>query len=384
MKILYLLSNPGLGGTETLLLETLPHINKKGCVTQIVNLWRGSDMGKISLADSVEYKEFSTGGSLASPFTWLRILKIIRDGNFDIVHTFGLRLSLVLRLLRPMINRPLVISIHSINLWYSWYHSLADSLTQNFCDIFVPISNAVKESHVKKCGLKAGKMVVIPNGTDLNEFNPEEFRSISRQELGLPEDKTVVTTIANIRYAKGHDFYIDVIDRYFRDDDSVLFVWIGRGDLRENIQSEINELKLQNRIKMIERVDDIRPVLARSDCFVLSSREEGMPRALMEAMAMGLPCVATNVGGVGEVIEDSVSGLICEFGNVEQFGAHIRTILDNQDRRKKLGEIARQRIQDKFDILKVAGYYVTLYRELLDGNRNGPQIEQSFAVSKLT
>lgn len=378
MKILYILSNPGLGGTETLLLETLPYINRLDCSTLIVNTWAGSDIGKFPLGDSIQYQEFTRKRSLLSPVSWLKILKIVRQGNFDIVHTFGLRLSLLIRLLKPFLNRPVVISLHSVNLWHKWYHSMPDALTQNFCDMFVPISQAVKKQHVEKGGLRESKMAIIPNGTDLEEFDPARFQHASRADYDLPENKTIVTTIANIRYAKGHDFYLKVIDQSFKQSDDVLFVWIGRGDSHATIQQRIRELGLDKRIKIIERVDDIRPILALSDMFVLSSREEGMPRALMEAMAMGVPCVATNVGGVPEVIDSQGCGLVAEFGDVDTFGSHIQTLLDDKNNRDQIGINSRQRIKDTFDIFKVAGYYVKLYRALLQGERNGPRIENKF------
>lgn len=378
MKILTILSNPDLGGTETLLIETIPYIEALGCEIEIVNTCDGSTMKGFSAANGIKYSELSGKGRLFTPRDIIDIVRFIRAGDYDVLHVFGLRISILLRLLKPFLQqKPLVIGLHGINLWHKWYHTLPDALTQRLCDAFVPISNAVKQRHVLHGRLEAKKMVVIPNGTDLTQFAQQQNVATSRRDLGIPEEKTIITTIANIRHAKGHDFYLDVIRTHFADRPDVHFVWIGRGSLEAEVKAKIAEYGLQPQITMLGRVESVKTILAQSDVFVLSSREEGMPRALMEAMAMSLPCVATRVGGIGEVIVPDESGLLSEFGDVDTFAAHIDKLVVDKDFATHMGDAARKRIEDAFDIRKIAKHYFALYGLLAANNRDIESIRKT-------
>jgi glycosyltransferase involved in cell wall biosynthesis len=377
MKILNILSNPDIGGTETLLLDTILHIESLGCKMEILNTWRGSTMKNYAFLSNVSYKELSGSSRYVNPRDIYEIVHIIRQGNYDLIQVFGLRVSLLMRFLKPFFRKiPLVIGLHGINLWHRWYHKWPDYMTQGFCDIFVSISDAVKESHVKRGKLSQNKIVVIPNGTDLDKFHKARFKDIGKKTLGLPDDKIIITTIANIRHAKGHDFYVKVIEKFFKRLEDIQFVWTGEGLLKSTITHKIKELGISDKITMLGRVNDVRPILANSDIFVLPSREEGMPRALMEAMSMSLPCVATDVGGVREVVEEEVSGFISDFGDVECFGENILKLVEDKDLRMTMGYAARQRIARKFDIQEIAKKYITLFRLAIAGERDAKEIQK--------
>lgn len=305
------------------------------------------------------------------------VFKVMRCDRYDIVLGFGLRVSILLRLLKLFFRgTPFIIGLREIAIWRKWYHVWLDRLTRRGCDLFIPNSEAVAKMFIAREKLSCDKMVVIRNGISLQEFDKSRFHNINRQSLGLPAEKVIITTVANLRYEKGHDFYVEVIGAFLEELDNVHFVWIGEGPLKSKLENGIRSIGASDKITFMGLVEDVRPVLSCSDIFVLPSREEGMPRALMEAMAMSVPCVATNVGGVDEVIENEVSGLIVDFGDVENFGQHIVRLANNKKMRNKIGTAARRRIEEEFDMRRIAKKYVKLFELVASGQQSGRQLQQ--------
>ena len=377
MRVLNILSNPGIGGTETLLFSLIPFLEKRGCKVDILNVWHNSMMKQPAMKAGLSYSELSGKGRFIGIRDIIKVIRMIRQGDYHIVCAFGLRISVLLRVLRVFFKKtPLVIGLHGVDDWRKWYHTWLDRLTKGSCDMFLPISQTVANVFAAREKIRRDKMTVIKNGTDVQYYDNNNFVEVNKKSLNLPEEKILVTTLANLRYEKGHDFYVDVIERYLDEFENVHFLWIGRGSLKAAIEKKLDRIAASHKVTMIEYVEDVRPFLSCSDLFVLPSQEEGMPRALMEAMAMSVPCVATNVGGVSEVIENGISGLIADFGDVENFGKHIVTLVSSENLRCKTGKAARERIEKHFDIQKIAEKYVKFFKMVKSGCRSGREIQE--------
>lgn len=377
MRILIVMSNPAIGGTETFILSITPYFEKMGCDVKILNIWKNSLMKKPTIEAKLTYEELNSNSRRIGFNELVGVFKVMRCDRYDIVLGFGLRVSILLRLLKLFFRgTPFIIGLREIAIWRKWYHVWLDRLTRRGCDLFIPNSEAVAKMFIAREKLSCDKMVVIRNGISLQEFDKSRFHNINRQSLGLPAEKVIITTVANLRYEKGHDFYVEVIGAFLEELDNVHFVWIGEGPLKSKLENGIRSIGASDKITFMGLVEDVRPVLSCSDIFVLPSREEGMPRALMEAMAMSVPCVATNVGGVDEVIENEVSGLIVDFGDVENFGQHIVRLANNKKMRNKIGTAARRRIEEEFDMRRIAKKYVKLFELVASGQQSGRQLQQ--------
>ena len=379
MKILNVISSPAIGGTETFLLSITTYLEKMGCEIDIINTWRNSLMKKAALEANLSYKELDGSSRYIRLRNLAQITGIIRRSKYDVVQAFGLRVSILLRLLKPFYRGrsiPLITGLRVAGVLRDWHHTWLDRLTQRKCDLFIPNSDAVAQMFTTRERLARDKMVVIKNGINTSDFDAGRFQNITRHSLGLPRDKVIITTVANLRHQKGYDFYVEIIREFLKEFDNVHFVWIGKGSLKSELENSIRSIGASDKITFMGMVKDVRPVLSCSDIFVLPSRDEGMPRALMEAMAMSLPCLATDVGGVNEVIEHGLCGLIANFGDVEIFGRYLTDLIEDGNLRCNLGQAARRRIAENFNMEKIAAKYMKLFELVVAGYRNGKEIQK--------
>ena len=377
MKLLILLSNPSVGGTETFAASIVPFFEKHNIHVEILNTWHHSQVREFAQKAGLNYTELSGNSRHISIKDCRYIARRIKEKKYDIVLGFGIRVSMLLRLLKPWFNKtPILIGLRGLDKWRKWYHIWPDRLTQFLTDIFIPNSNAVAQLRIKREKTPPSKIVVIKNGIDTNYFDKQKFLDIKRENFNLPENKIIAVTIANFRYQKGHDFLLEVIKEFAPKFENIHFIWAGRGALKPSLEQKIASANLAEKITILGYTKDVRPILAYSDIFVLPSREEGMPRALMEAMSMSLPAVATDVGGTNEVIENGKNGFLADFNDTETFGNHIKKLADSADLRLLMATEARKHIVEHFNIETIAGQYVKLFELINNGKRNGTSIQQ--------
>jgi glycosyltransferase involved in cell wall biosynthesis len=235
----------------------------------------------------------------------------------------------------------------------------------------VAVSNAIRDYCVETEGLPPGKVVVIPNGIDLTEWTTpyaDRRRASVRESLEIRPDQFVVITVARLHPQKGHSVLLKaaraVIDRC----PEVRFVWVGDGPLREALAREVREIRLNEHVLMLGTRTDIAPLLLASDLFVLPSLWEGMSNAVLEAMAVGRPVVATTVEGTPEVVQDGVTGWLVPPGDPSSLARGIEQAIGDGAGRRRMGEAGRLRIQHHFGLDRYVGGFETLYERLLDGD----------------
>ncbi len=380
MKTLAILSTSGIGGTETFIVSTAPYLRKHGCEVEIMNITIPNPLLKRRAEEQfLTYHELPAPDLLSFLKNIFKIIRMIKKNRYDIIFCFGIRVSLQLRLTKIFYKKtPIIIGIRNLDNWRKWYHTLPDRFLEPACDVFVPNSRIVAAMRNKREKTPWEKLVTIYNGIDTDFFNREHVSAVNRQSLNLPEDKLLFTTVANFRHTKGHTFLIDVIAGLRKQLSHVHFVWVGKDviNLKKDIVNRLNAEQLTENITIVDNVDDVRHILAVSDAFLLPSNEEGMPRALMEAMAMSLPCLATNVGGVSEIIKDASCGCISEFGDSTTFGNHLLRLANSSEVRSSMGEAAKECIINHFDIDLISRQYIHLFNALLSNQFNGIQLQQ--------
>lgn len=377
MKLLILLSNPSVGGTETFVASIVPSFERQDVNVDILNTWHHSQVKEFAQNAGLSYTELSGNCRHISIKDCRQIVHQVKEKDYDIILGFGIRVSMLLRLLRPWLGKtPVVTGLRGLDKWRKWYHIWPDRLTQSYCDMFVPNSNAVAQLRIKREKTPLSKIVVIKNGINVDYFDKQKCSHIKRSTLNLPENKIIATTIGNFRYQKGYDFLLGVIKEFAPQMENIHFVWVGRGALKQSMEQKIASANLDEKITMQGYTKDVRPILANSDIFLLPSREEGMPRALMEAMSMSLPAIATDVGGTNEVVENGKNGFLADFGDTKTFGNYIKKLVDNADLRMQMATEARKRIVQHFDIEKIANQYVILFEMVKSGEKNGNKIQK--------
>ena len=211
--------------------------------------------------------------------------------------------------------------------------------------------------------LQPGILESIPTGVDCEEFKPQPRTADLRARLGLPVEATVLTKVAVLRRLKRHDVLLETA-ALLRERPGLFFVLVGEGSQRQAIEERIRTLGLDGRFKLFGHLDDIRPVLAATDILVSSSDTEGVPQSAAQAMAMAGPVVHTEVGSVGELIQDGVTGLLVPPGNPAALAKAITRFLDDPELARACGNRGREHVvanhSQEILITRVLGVYERL------------------------
>jgi glycosyltransferase involved in cell wall biosynthesis len=184
-------------------------------------------------------------------------------------------------------------------------------------------------------------------------------------QLGLESESLYIGTVGNLRPVKNHALLLRVSQEVCRRYQHVRFVLIGHGPLRQQLASYAQELGIQRRVQFLGARSDIPEILNALDIFVLPSLSEGLPISVLEAMACGLPVVATQVGGLPEVIEDGKTGLLVPSQDEKQLAFALEVLIQHEIQRKMLGEQGRKRVLEHFSLQKMTTEYQELYESLV-------------------
>lgn len=228
-------------------------------------------------------------------------------------------------------------------------------------DAVVAVSASAQRSMPKRL---RQRVRVIVHGVVLDTARGERAdRRNTRAELGIPEDDVLIVSVANLRPEKGHDILLQAAQLLTRDDLPVRFLLVGDGELADDARALHTELGLDDRVQFLGSRPDAIRILAASDIFVLASLHEGFPVSLMEALAVGVAVVATEVGGVPEAITPGVEGLVVPPGSVELLADAIRRVATDADLRHNMA-VAASAKGASFDMTQAVREVEALYREL--------------------
>lgn len=210
-----------------------------------------------------------------------------------------------------------------------------------------------------------GQIAEIPNGVDVDHFRPIANRPDLRRQLGLPEAR-IVFHAGRLSAEKGQDLLIRAWHRVAMQYADALLLIAGAGPERCALEEMTARLGIADRVRMLGEVADIAPYLAVADVFVLPSRGEGMSNALLEAMATGLPCLASDVGGNRQVIVSGANGMLFPAGDAAALADNLNILLPNAKLAAHLGRRARATVEQQFAFSSVTDRYIALYKNLLE------------------
>jgi glycosyltransferase involved in cell wall biosynthesis len=236
----------------------------------------------------------------------------------------------------------------------------------NFADKILSVSEDLK-LHIVNLGINEEKVHVVPNGVDTKKFKPAG-KAHARNLLNLPQDKNIVLFVGALRKIKGVDYLIEAAEN-FVDPNTDLFM-VGRDDgLRKNLEKRAHELKIADYIKFTGPVnhDDIPLWISASDILVLPSLSEGRPNVVLEALACEVPVVATNVGGIPELMVDGETGYLVPAKSPRELSRKINKLLEDKNRRENMGKLGRKSIIQKGLTWEAhAKMTVDIYSDLLE------------------
>jgi glycosyltransferase involved in cell wall biosynthesis len=307
----------------------------------------------------------------------LRIARLASHLGVGLIHATFLRAELIATAatrLGPCI--PVVLAKRNLDSRpYFWRERLLLRLAHRACDHIVANAEAVKQRVESLWNVSSDKISVIYNGVDLRSFVPasHETRAAAKRRLRIESDHTVVTILTHLTRIKGADLSVEVAARVASVVPRVTFLIVGGGPLLEPLRHRIRSLALDGRIRLEGEADHVIPYLAATDIGLLSSRSEGFPNAILEYIAMGLPTVATNVGGVSELVgENQECGFLVQPGNLEALANAIVTLASQPALREQTGLRARLRAERCFSVERMVEKYEELYLRLILDARGKP------------
>jgi len=219
------------------------------------------------------------------------------------------------------------------------------------CNRIICVSNALRESLVKDFGFPARKTKTIHNGISLSDFSPSEADGACvRTKLGLRSDEFLLVSAARLSEQKGIDLLLQTMALVLRRGVRCKCVIVGDGPLRDQLIQQAQEMSLSGHVFFEGFQEDVRPYLHASSAFILTSHREGLPLAILEAMACGLPSIVTDVGGNAEAITHQVHGLIVPPGSVDAIADAIAYLVNHPQERAQMGRMARAKASEEFDI----------------------------------
>ena len=351
-----------ISGAERQVILLAKGLHKRGWHVSVVALsGNGGEAATGLISAGVNYFTLEMRKGLADPRGWLRFNRWLKRESPDVVHAHlphAAWLSRWSRLAAPV--RVLVDTLHSSStgtigrhLGYRCSDWLANDVTA--------VSHAVASAHLS--ARMASKITVIPNGVDVEEWRPDpEVRATVRRELNLNHE-FIWFAAGRLDPVKDNPTLLRAIAQLSQ---AASLVIAGAGPLKNGLLSLSKSLGIEARVRFLGFEPNVRRWMQAADGFVLSSLWEGLPMALLEAAACGLPAVATDVPGTREVLQDEETGRLAPGGNPDKLAESMSMMMEaSQEARIVMGKRARQNVIDRFSLGAVLYRWEALYRELL-------------------
>ncbi len=361
-RLLFVITLAEVGGAQSYVRDLLPAVREEFDVTV-------ASHGEGPLRDAAV--------SLGIPFVPLRhvrrdlspyrdtrglleLVSLCRRVRPDIVHLNSSKAGILGRIAAALARVPVrIFTAHGWAFkgghgWASAMYLWADRLVEPLTTTTICVSDTELRAGLAARTCRSARTVVILNAVDVGPpprdgrpaREPVEVVSVGR--LAEPKDfATLVEAVGRVRPG------------------SVRLQIIGDGPHRAALEGQIARLDLADAVELVGEIDDVPARLRDADVFVLASRSEGMPISVLEAMAAGLPVVASDVGGIHEAVEDGITGILVPPGSVAELGAALDRLAADASLRERLGRAGRERAEERFGLAMWREEHVALYRRLL-------------------
>jgi glycosyltransferase involved in cell wall biosynthesis len=369
-KVFYFLDSLEVGGTETQAVELALRMSASaydvtlGCLRV-----KGPLLEKLK-GSAVAIREFHPVGGLDSPrglYQLARLSGFLRREKFDVVHTHDLWTNLMGVVAARMAGVPAIVSSRRDLAHFDWYQGSKRSWLrriQNLSGVVLANATPIRDALISEDGFAPEKLRVIHNGVDTVKFQRAR-RDRERLFPGMQNQKLVVLVGNMHTDVKGHPWLIDAAPSVLKEFPQTRFVFAGDGDSRPAFEQQAAKLGLQSNFLFLGRRSDIPDVLASCDIAVLPSRAEGLPNAVLEYMATGLPTIASRVGGNAELVEDGVTGLLVPAEDSAAIAGALLRLLRDPELSRKMAESGKKVAMENYSFDRMICEVDALYTELL-------------------
>jgi glycosyltransferase involved in cell wall biosynthesis len=370
MRILHIISSSGMYGAEAVILNLSRMLRESG-QTSILAVFANSSNPNLQLHEAankegIESHLIPCSGQI-DRVAISKIRELVQDTRVDVVHAHGYKADIYLYLALRGARVPILSTCHT---WYDnnltvTLYGMADRWVLRSFDAVVAVSDEVVK-RLLKAGVQNDRIHEIRNGIDLRPFDGAK-PSLPKPEI---KDGLVVGLVGRLSREKGVDLFLRAAALVIRELPSTQFVVVGDGPDRMMLENLIRDLGVGESVKLLGRREDMPGIYASLDVMVSASRQEGLPMALLEGMASRAPLIATSVGEIPTIVENGVSGVIVPAESVEDLAHAIVELLRDPAERRRLGNAARERIEQEFSAMRMTSDYLAIYEAAYRKGRN--------------
>ncbi len=358
LRIALMIECDGPGGAELMMLHLATELRSRGHEVLPINLANGTGWLGAKF-EAAGFRPVTFAIRRPIDFGAVRSLtSILRDFRADVVHSHEFTMAIYGAAAATRVGARHVITMHG-GLYYAsaWRRRAALRWAAQRSDALVGVSLATARALDQTLGGGRHRAAVVPNGIPQRSG----VRARVRRELSISPTALLLVAVGNLYPVKGHAVLLDAL-AMLGDRAEWRLAIAGRGEEESSLRARASAAGIASRVHLLGFRDDIPDILAAGDIFVMPSLSEGLPLALVEAMSFGLPVVVTRVGGVPEVVTDGVEALLVPPSDAAALAAALRTLIDDADRRRRMGEAGRARAQRDYAIGTMADRYERLYR----------------------
>ena len=356
-RVVFLLEDLEYGGTQRQALELARRLDKSRFAVELWVLRKGDDLAPVAKEYGLPVVWMARSGWVG-PQSLLTLGKRLWTTPPDILMLLTVIPNIWGRLAGRLARVPVIVGNcrggaapwrqHERFLWPAADHILCNS-------------QILKDFLVSRYGLPPSRLTVVPNGVDTDFFQPGNN--------GRQEGSQVLLSVARLVPDKDHDTLLAAFGRLAAGHPGAELWLVGNGPRRESLEQKVQSLGLTRRVKFLPVSQDIRQVYHQADIFVLSSVAEALPNVILEAMAAGLPVVATRVGGLPEAVVPEATGLLVSPRDVTGLTGALGRLLDDPGARRKLGRQGRERVLAQFSFEAMVSRHEEVWARLLRGNK---------------
>ena len=367
IKVLHLIKSLGRGGAEMLLQETLKEHNKDKFEFHYIYFlpWKNQMVAGIQAAGGI-VSNFPASNNIGIALRTRKIIKYIRLHNIRILHCHLPWSGFVGRFIHMWMKIPVVYSEHNKQERYHWITKFINKITFNRQTKVIAVSHDVEESIEKFINPRI-PVQTIRNGVNINHFVRNKNAGLSiRESHGIDPGCILLGTIAVFRFQKRLKEWIEVFKMAHQKFPRIRGCIVGDGILKDEIKIYLKEQGMEEFILFPGMQTNVRPWLSAIDIFMMTSKFEGLPLAVLEAMSMECAVISTDAGGIKEVIRNNENGFMVPQTEWHSLIDSITFFLENPEEIKKFGRRARQTVQESFSINSMILQTEELYRSLIN------------------
>lgn len=362
MTILHVISSSGMYGAESTIVNLCKWFNARrhrSSIAVFVNHPKPiPELYKKSLELGIECHLIPATGRIDRNAV-LKIRELAVSIQADLVHSHGYKADVFVHFALRRTPLCYVATCHNWldNDWKSRFYGRLDRwVLRRYCRV-AAVSEEVKR-RLELDGVRSHRIVLIRNGVDLDPFQP----AIQRPER---QPHAVVGFVGRLSTEKGPDLFLQAAQQVLRTHPNVEFVLAGEGSERTGLERLSRDLGIADKLRFLQYVDNMPVLYQKLDLFVSSSRREGLPIAILEAMASGVPVIATAVGEVPKIIDHGRTGLLAPPECAPALAEAMLQLLRNPRKREELSVAARQRMSEHFSLERMGADYLAFYKHAI-------------------